>query len=63
MNYHKWRKATASNGSGNCVEVRHELDGTFVRDSKASGMGPALSFTPAEWDAFVAGVESGEFDR
>lgn len=23
---------------------------------------PALVFTPAEWDAFVAGVKDGEFD-
>ena len=24
--------------------------------------GPVLVFTPAEWDAFVAGVRDGEFD-
>ena len=24
--------------------------------------GPTLVFTPAEWDAFVAGVRDGEFD-
>jgi hypothetical protein len=24
--------------------------------------GPVLTFTPAEWDAFVAGVRDGEFD-
>ena len=24
--------------------------------------GPVLRFTPAEWDAFVAGVRDGEFD-
>jgi hypothetical protein len=24
--------------------------------------GPTLRFTPAEWDAFVAGVRDGEFD-
>jgi hypothetical protein len=24
--------------------------------------GPVLYFTPAEWDAFVAGVRDGEFD-
>jgi hypothetical protein len=23
---------------------------------------PELSFTPAEWDAFVEGVKAGEFD-
>ncbi|MFF3573866.1 DUF397 domain-containing protein [Nocardia jiangxiensis] len=25
--------------------------------------GPALVFTPSEWDAFAAGVQSGEFNR
>lgn len=57
-----WRKATYSQGSGNCVEVA-ELDdgGHAVRDSKDPS-GPALRFTPAEWSAFTAGVRDGEFD-
>ncbi|WP_433224752.1 DUF397 domain-containing protein [Microtetraspora malaysiensis] len=33
-----------------------------VRDSKDKG-GPVLVFTPAEWDAFIRGVNAGEFDR
>lgn len=34
-----------------------------VRDSKDQG-GPVLTFTAAEWDAFVGGVaEDGEFRR
>jgi len=32
-----------------------------VRDSKNS-TGPALIFTPDEWDAFVGGARDGEFD-
>ncbi len=32
-----------------------------VRDSK-DRQGPVLTFTPAEWRAFVVGVRSGEFD-
>ena len=32
-----------------------------IRDGKNPG-GPKLVFTPAEWDAFVAGVKDGEFD-
>ncbi|WP_067180158.1 DUF397 domain-containing protein [Microtetraspora niveoalba] len=32
-----------------------------VRDSKDPD-GPRLFFTPAEWDAFVAGVKAAEFD-
>jgi hypothetical protein len=33
-----------------------------VRDSK-NPTGPALIFTPGEWDAFLAGAKDGEFDR
>ncbi|MFG1864797.1 DUF397 domain-containing protein [Microbispora bryophytorum] len=33
-----------------------------VRDSKDPD-GPKLFFTPAEWDAFLAGVKADEFDH
>ncbi|ONI79058.1 DUF397 domain-containing protein [Kribbella sp. ALI-6-A] len=57
-----WRKSTRSNNSNNCVEVA-DLDGgrVAVRDSK-NPAGPALIFTPSEWDAFIAGAKDGEFD-
>ncbi len=47
---------------GNCVEIAN-LSGGYrgVRDSK-NPTGPALVFTPGEWDAFINGVKSGEFD-
>jgi Domain of unknown function (DUF397) len=32
-----------------------------VRDSKNPD-GPKLVFTPAEWEAFTAGLRDGEFD-
>ncbi|MEU5790799.1 DUF397 domain-containing protein [Micromonospora purpureochromogenes] len=53
----RWRKSTRSNGSGgNCVEVADNLPGVVaVRDSKDPG-GPALTFDPAAWRAFVARV-------
>ncbi len=58
----KWRKAKASSGSGNCVEVARNLPGIVaVRDSK-DRQGPALVFTPAEWAAFTTGVRAGEFE-
>ncbi|WP_084520261.1 DUF397 domain-containing protein [Nocardia mexicana] len=33
-----------------------------VRDSKDPA-GPALVFTPAQWDEFLAGPRTGEFER
>jgi Domain of unknown function (DUF397) len=33
---------------------------TAVRDSKDPA-GPALTFTPAQWAAFTAGIRTGEF--
>ncbi|HEY0696917.1 MAG TPA: DUF397 domain-containing protein [Micromonospora sp.] len=53
----RWRKSTRSGSSGgNCVEVADNLTGVVgVRDSK-DPTGPALTFDPAAWRAFVAGV-------
>ncbi|WP_089154447.1 DUF397 domain-containing protein [Micromonospora sp. NBS 11-29] len=50
-----WRTSTRSSGNGgNCVEVADNLPGVVgVRDSK-DRQGPALTFTPASWAAFVA---------
>jgi predicted secreted Zn-dependent protease len=56
----RWRKSRASE-SGNCVEVAKGGATIFVRDSKFAPTGPALSFTAGEWNAFLAGVEAGEF--
>ncbi|MGY2009224.1 DUF397 domain-containing protein [Nocardia gipuzkoensis] len=33
-----------------------------IRDSK-NQTGPALVFTPSEWDTFTAGVRDGQFTR
>jgi hypothetical protein len=58
-----WTKSSYSGSNGgNCVEVT-ELSGGHrgVRDSK-NPTGPALLFSPGEWNAFITGVKSGEFD-
>ena len=57
-----WRKSSYSGANGNCVELAPTDDGGHaMRDSKDPN-GPALFFTKAEMDAFVAGVKAGEFD-
>jgi hypothetical protein len=64
-----WRKSSYSGGNGGtCVEVavvpgsKEGSDRVIaVRDSKQPD-GPALIFTPAEWEAFTAGARDGEFD-
>lgn len=58
-----WRKSSYSDGERACVEAaRLSLGGVAVRHSREPA-GPVLAFTDDEWDAFVAGVRSGEFDR
>ncbi|WP_280704204.1 DUF397 domain-containing protein [Kitasatospora sp. GP30] len=55
-----WRKSTYSEQLGSCVEVADGLTGVIpVRDSK-DPEGPALTFTPAGFAAFVARVKSGK---
>ncbi|MFD0362783.1 DUF397 domain-containing protein [Nocardia sp. GCM10030253] len=59
----KWFKGSRSSSGKDCVEVAHLAGGLVgVRDSK-NPTGPALVFTPGEWDAFTAGMQDGEFDR
>jgi Domain of unknown function (DUF397) len=62
MNRHAllWKKSRAS-GSSNCVEVAVGGETVYVRDSKAVPEGPMLAFTRKEWDAFITGVQAGEF--
>jgi Domain of unknown function (DUF397) len=58
----QWRKSSYSGGNGGgCVEVARNLPGVVaVRDSK-DREGPALTFTPDGWRAFLAGVRTDQF--
>jgi hypothetical protein len=58
-----WHKSTFSNGNGgNCLEHAKLPDGSRVVRHSRHPEGPSLIFTPSEWDAFIQGVRSGEFD-
>jgi hypothetical protein len=55
-----WRRSSRCISSG-CVEVTTLDDQIVVRDSK-DAQSPLLSYTTAEWVAFIEGVKAGEFD-
>lgn len=57
---YQWRKSSKCTG-GNCVEVASVAGQYMIRDSK-NPQAAALTFTEAEWRAFVAGVKANEFD-
>lgn len=54
-----WTRPASCDTSA-CVEVAFVENGVLVQSSEG---GSAVFFTLAEWDAFVAGVKLGEFDR
>lgn len=53
--------ATTSKDFTWCVEVARKKQGVAVRDSRNRGNG-ILFFTNNEWQAFINGVKSGEFE-
>jgi Domain of unknown function (DUF397) len=55
-----WRKSTRSDAGG-CVEIRFSEGQVHVRNSRHRD-GPSLAFTFAEWESFLAGARTGEFD-
>lgn len=57
-----WRKSTASNPSGDCVELAHLVGGGVAVRNSRDPRGPALIYTPAEIAAFIRGAKDGEFD-
>ena len=57
-----WIKATASGTEGQCVQMAGENGAVHVRDSK-NPHGPMLTFTRAEFAAWLDGAKKGEFDH
>jgi len=57
----RWFKSSHSGANG-CVEVAHLPEGgVAVRDTKDRAKVPHF-YTRDEWQAFLAGAKSGEFD-
>ncbi|MEV6336395.1 DUF397 domain-containing protein [Nocardia vinacea] len=58
-----WFKSSYSESAAQCVEVAWLAGGRVgIRDSK-NPTGPALVFTPGEWDAFTQVVKEHKGDR
>ncbi|MFD4994825.1 DUF397 domain-containing protein [Streptomyces buecherae] len=56
-----WFKSRYSGSTGDCVEVGAGVPSVIpVRDSK-DPHGPALTFEPAAWNAFINAVKAGDF--
>ena len=51
-----WRKASYSNGSGNCVEVGHDVSKVLVRDTRDRN-GEVLSVPACAWASFTASLK------
>jgi hypothetical protein len=58
----KWIKASRSADQGQCVEMAEDGQHVHVRDSKNPD-GGMLTFTKAEFDAWLDGAKRGEFDH
>ncbi|WP_194904208.1 DUF397 domain-containing protein [Catenulispora rubra] len=56
----RWRKSSHSGGGDNCLQVRYVGGVVQVRDSEDPE--PVQTYTRSQWDAFLAGVRSGEFE-
>jgi hypothetical protein len=59
----RWQKSSASNPSGNCVELAKLPDAAVAVRNSRDPNGPALVYTRAEMAAFLRGAKDGDFDN
>lgn len=66
MSDQEWQTSSFSMGAGNCLQVRRAsfgaVSGIVVVRNSRDPEGSMVSFTPAEWGAFIQGAKAGEFD-
>jgi Domain of unknown function (DUF397) len=54
--YANWRKASYSNGQGQCVETASNAGSVAVRDT-TNRHGETLAFSADAWASFVSGLK------
>jgi len=58
----RWRKSSASNPSGCCVQLAELPDGMIAVRNSRDKSAPALVYLRTELAGFLRGVKNGEFD-
>jgi Domain of unknown function (DUF397) len=58
----RWRKSTASNPSGNCVELAELAGGQIAMRNSRFPAGPVLVGSRAAMAAFLLAARNGELD-
>jgi hypothetical protein len=58
----RWRKSSASNSSGCCVEIAELPGGKVAVRNSRDKPGPALIWQRSELEGFLLAVKNGEFD-